>query len=347
MEISQLRTLIHVAELGSLSKAADRLHIAQPALSRQIRLLEEELGARLFDRHGRGMILTDQGQDVLRHALRVMAELEEIRASVSDEDAPLRGHVSVGMPPTVSDILAEPLVAAFRETHPEATLRIVSAYSAYLLDWMHRGEVDAAILYDPRSARTLRVQPLLEEVLFLIGPPGAGLSQDVPVDFGDLEDERLLLPSEGHGLRTILDRCAGERGFALRVPVEADSYSTLKQLVQAGQGSTILPRAPIHRDLVLGQLCAAPLQNPVPTRRLILAWPTDRPVPRLARFAGQVIASNVSLLVRQGVWPGRLPTEQGDTDQADTDQAARSAGRRRRPAGDGRPSPRAAAQRRG
>lgn len=307
MELSQLRTLIHVAELGSLSKAADRLHIAQPALSRQIRMLEEELGARLFDRHGRGMIVTDQGQDVLRHALRVMSELEEIRATVADEDAPLRGHVSIGMPPTVADILSEPLVAAFRSTHPNATLRIVSAYSGYLLDWMHRGEIDAAILYDPKSARTLRAQPLLEEVLFLIGPPGAGLSQDVPVDFRDLEDRRMLLPSPGHGLRVILDRCADECGFALHVPVEADSYATLKSLVGSGHGSTILPLAPIHRDLAAGQLCAAPLRNPVPMRRLIMSYPTDRPVPRLARFAGQVIASNVTLMVEQGVWPGRLP----------------------------------------
>lgn len=307
MEFSQLRTLIHVAELGSLSKAADRLHIAQPALSRQVRLLEEELGVRLFDRHGRGMVVTDQGQDVLRHALRVMAELEEIRATVADEDAPLRGHVSIGMPPTVADILSEPLVSAFRETHPDATLRIVSAYSGYLLDWMHRGEIDASVLYDPKSARTLRIQPLLAEVLFLIGPPGAGLSQEVPVDFLALEGQRLLLPSAGHGLRAILDKCAGERGFALSVPVEADSYSTLKGLVRGGHGMTILPRAPIHRDLAVGDLCAAPLHNPVPMRRLILSFPTDRPIPRLARFAGGVIAQNVQKMVQDGVWPGRLP----------------------------------------
>lgn len=310
MELGQLRTLIHVAELGSLSKAADRLHIAQPALSRQIRLLEQELGVPLFDRHGRGMVATDVGQEVLRHALRVMAELEEIRATVADEDAPLRGHVSIGMPPTVADILSEPMVAAFRDTHPEATLRIVSAYSGYLLDWMHRGEIDAAILYDPKSARTLRVQPLLEEVLFLIGPPGAGLSQDVPVDFADLLGVRLLLPSAGHGLRAILDKCAAERGFALSVPVEADSYATLKALVRAGHGSTILPLAPIHRELAAGDLCAAPLHNPVPMRRLILSTPADQPIPRLARFSGQIIAANVGQMVAQGHWPGRLP----DTD---------------------------------
>ena len=308
MEISQLRTLIHVAELGSLSKAADRLHIAQPALSRQMRLIEEELGVRLLGRHGRGMTLTDHGQDVLRHALRVIAELEEIRATVSDEDAPLRGHVAIGMPPTVADILSEPLVSAFRDNHPDATLRIVSAYSGYLLDWMQRGEIDASVLYDPKSARTLRIQPLLEEVLFLIGPPGAGLSEDVPVDFAALDRQRLLLPSAGHGLRAILDKCAAERGFSLFVPVEADSYSTLKSLVGRGHGQTILPRAPIHRDLSVGDLCAAPLCNPVPMRRLILSYPTDRPIPRIARFAGAVIAQNVVQMVQQGVWPGRLPT---------------------------------------
>ena len=307
MDLSQLRTLIHVAELGSLSKAADRLHIAQPALSRQVRLLEDELGVRLFDRHGRGMAVTEAGRDVLRHAVRVMTEVEEIRATVADADAPLRGHVSIGMPPTVADLLSEPLVAAFRHNHPEATLRIVSAYSGYLLDWLHRGEIDASILYDPTAARTLRVQALLTEALFLIGPAGAALSPDAPVDFADLQGVRLLLPSAAHGLRTILDKCAADRGFRLLVPVEADSYSTLKGLVRAGHGSTILPLASIHGDLLAGELCAAPLRNPVPLRRLVLSYPTARPSPRLARSAGQVIAATVARMVAQGGWPGHLP----------------------------------------
>ena len=298
--------MIHVAELGSLSKAADRLHIAQPALSRQIKLLEQELGVRLFDRHGRGMIMTEHGQDVLRHALRVMTELEEIRAVVTDEDAPLRGHVSIGMPPTASDILSEPLVSAFRDTHPEATLRIVSAYSGYLLDWMQRGEVDAAILYDPKSPRTLRIQPLLEETLFLIGPAGLGLSLDRAVEFGALQGHRLLLPSIGHGLRTLVDRYAQECSIVLDIKVEADSYSTLKSLVRHGHGVTILPLAPIHEELTAGRLCAAPLVNPTPIRRLIMSYPTDRPLPRLARFAGQAIAATVASLVEKGVWSGRI-----------------------------------------
>lgn len=306
MDIAQLRTILHVAELGSLSKSADRLRIAQPALSRQVRLLEEELGIRLFDRHGRGMIVTEAGQEVLRHAQRIMAELEEIRATVADEDAPLRGHVSIGMPPTVSDILSVPLVSAFRARHPEATIRIVSAYSAFLLDWLHRGEVDVAILFETRPVRSLRTQPLLEEVLYLIGPPESDLRRDAPVRFDTLESRRLLLPSLGHGLRNIVENCAREAGIALDVRIEADSYSTLKDLVRYGHGFTILPLAPIHSEITLGQLTYAPLAGPKPLRRLMLTMPADRPVPRLARFAAQSIETTAARLVTQGIWSGRL-----------------------------------------
>jgi DNA-binding transcriptional LysR family regulator len=308
MELSQLRTIIHVAELGSLSKAADRMRIAQPALSRQVRLLEEELGVRLFARHGRGMVLTEQGRDVLAHAMRVMAELEEIRAHAADEGAPLSGQIAIGLPPTVADIISVPLVAAFGKSHPQAVLRLVSAYTGYLLDWLHRGEIDLAILYDPRTARSLRSRPLLLENLFLIGPPEAGFSTVRAMPFKELEGKRLLLPSMRHGLRTIVERCATEAGIALDVVVEADSYATLKDLVRAGHGWTILPLAPIHGDVKARRLTGAPLIDPVPVRRLVLSYPADRPVSRLARFAGEVITGIVSDHVEKAIWVGQLLT---------------------------------------
>lgn len=309
MDVPQLRTILQVAELGSLSKAADRLRIAQPALSRQVRLLEEELGIRLFDRHGRGMVVTEAGKEVLRHAQRIMQELDEIRATVADEDAPLRGQVSIGMPPTVSDILSVPLVSAFQVRHPEARLRIVSAYTGYLLDWLHRGELDVAIMYETRPVRSLRMEPLLEEVLFLIGPPDSGLRPDLPVSFAQVAALKLFLPSLGHGLRTILEQSAQIAGCRLEVPVEADSYSTLKNLVESGHGYTILPLAPIHRDVLVGRLVYAPIEGPTPSRRLMLTYPTDRATPRLARFAGNVMSATASDLVRSGVWSGRLLAE--------------------------------------
>ena len=306
MEITQLRTLIHVAELGSLSKAADRLRIAQPALSRQIRMLEEELGLRLFTRHGRGMVLTEPGSAVLKHALRVMAELDEIRASAADGPAVLRGHVSIGLPPTVADILSVPLADAFRATHPQATLRLVSAYTGYLLDWMLRGEIDLAILYDTRSTRAIRSKPLLQETLFLIGPAGAGFSPERPVAFTDLHGQRMLLPSHGHGLRNIVERSAQNAGIVLDVAVEADSYATLKDLVRHGHGWTILPLAPIHADIAAGTLTGAPLTGPAVQRQLGLCSPTDRPTSRLACFAGEAITGIASDLVARGIWSGQM-----------------------------------------
>lgn len=306
MDIPQLRTLIRVAELGSLSKAADHLHIAQPALSRQVRMLEEELGVRLFVRHGRGMVVTEHGQEVLGHALRIMAELNEIRARTADADAPLSGEIAIGLPPTVADIISVPLVAAIRKAHPKVTLRLVSAYTGYLLDWLHRGEIDVAVLYDPRSARSLRSRPLLLENLFLIGPPEAGFSTATALPFTQLQGKRLLMPSVKHGLRTIIERLAAEMGIGLDVAVEADSYATLKDLVRHGHGWTILPLAPIHDDIEARRLSAAALVDPVPTRRLVLSYPTDRPVSRLARFAADAVTAIVRDQVERAVWAGQL-----------------------------------------
>jgi len=306
MELSQLRTLICVAELGSLSKAGDRLRIAQPALSRQVRMLEAELGVALFSRHGRGMALTEQGRDVLKHASRIAAELDEIRASALDVDMPLSGQIAIGLPPTVAEIISVPLVAAFGKSHPNAVLRLVSAYTGYLLDWLHRGEIDLAVLYDPRAARSLRSRPLVLENLFLIGPVDAHFSTVRAIPFKELDGKRLLLPSLRHGLRTIVERCAVEAGISLDVVVEADSYATLKDLVRHGHGWTILPLASIHEDVVGRRLTAAPLIDPVPSRRLVLSFPSDRPTPRIARFAGQAIVDIVTDQVERAVWVGQL-----------------------------------------
>jgi LysR family transcriptional regulator, nitrogen assimilation regulatory protein len=306
MDLAQLRTLVHVAELGSLSKAAGRLRIAQPALSRQIRLLEDELGARLFDRHGRGMVITEAGREALHHAKRVLAETEELRASVSGPGAVLTGRVAVGLPPTLADMVSVPLVAAFTRTHPQVRLQLVTAYTGYLLDSLYRGEIDLAVLYDPRATRSLRIRPLMQEAMFLIGPGDAGLSIAEPVPFRALAGQRLLLPSTRHGLRNVVQSFADEAGIALDVAFEIDSYTALKDLVRQGYGRTVLTRAPMHADIAAGRLTAAPLVDPAPIRRLVLSFQPDRPVSRAAEFAGAAIAGIMAEQLRQGVWVGEM-----------------------------------------
>lgn len=317
MDIAQLRTLIHVAELGSVSKAADRLNIAQPALSRQIRQLEQELGTDLFERHGRGMVITETGRAVLVHASRVMAEMEAIRDTVASGRTSFRGTVSVGTTPTVAEIVTVPLVTALRRTHPDLAVRLSAAYSGHILDWLQRGQIDVAVSYNPRRLHTLRIVPIMIETLLLVGPGGRE-EPGAPVPFARLAGMDLVLPSPGHMLRDIAHDCARRAGIELRVVVEADSFQSLINLVRAGIGATVLPLAPVHAMVAAGDLTAAPLTDPSPTRELVVAYPADRPVSRAARLVGETVIGIAADLAARGVWMGQV---------LDASRAAHASGR--------------------
>ncbi|MFJ2684361.1 LysR family transcriptional regulator [Pseudomonas sp. NPDC087342] len=302
MDINQLRTLIQVAELGSLSKAADRLCTAQPALSRRMAMLEDELDAKLFERHGRGMIITAQGQRVLQHARRIMAEMDEIKSSLADEA--LRGHVSIGLLSSVTDVLTVPLIEAIRTSHPYATCRIVSGYSLDLLERVHSGDLDVAVLYDPLSIRSLKSTPFLEEDLYIVGSKAQNFSYKNPLDFSSLSQFDILLPSARHSTRQIADEAAHMCGIHLNVKIDVDSFSVLKQLVINDNGVSIIPITSVRQEIAEGKMTAAPLINPTPLRRLELSYPADRPISRLATYVGQRIIATSSDLIDQGIWTG-------------------------------------------
>ncbi len=306
MDVAQLKTLIHVAELGSLSKAADRLRIAQPALSRQIRLLEKELGATLFERHGRGMVITAVGREVLDHAARIMAELEAIRHVSSNGATSFTGQVSIGTTPTVAEIVTVPLVRKIKQAHPQLSVRLSSAFTGHLLDWLQRGELEIAVSYDPQPIRSLRIVPVMMEQLFLVSARGRGLTMDRPIRFVTLKDEDLVLPSRRHGLRVIMEECARSAGIDLLASVEADSFGAMIDLVRNGVGTTVLPLAPIHGLVESGALCAAPLIEPMPERKLVLAYPADRPVSAAARFVADTFTAIAADLVARNIWVGRM-----------------------------------------
>ena len=311
MDTTQLRTLIHVAELGSVSKAADRLDVAQPALSRQIRLLEEELETRLFDRHGRGMMITDMGREILAHAVRIIAEMDAIRDAAANGRTSFRGSISIGTTPTVAEIVTVPLVTRLRETHPNLAVRLSSAYSGHILDWLQRGQIDVAVSYNPVNRHALRVVPIMLENLLLV--TAAGRSPGGTVAFRDLEDVELVLPSAGHMLRDIVDECARRAGIRIRAIVEADSFQTLINLVRTGIGATILPLAPIYPMVEAGHLHATPLVDPVPTRELVVAYAADRPVSLAARFVGNAVVEIALDLAKRGIWVGHAHGMAGRT----------------------------------
>ncbi len=306
MDLRQLRTFLHVAELGSLSKAAERLRIAQPALGRQMKLLEEELGVALFARHGRGMVPTAAGRILADRASAILRLVADTRAELIAERDAVKGTVSLGVPPTVGEVLAGRLVERFVKQHPAVTVRIVPAFSGYLHDLLQRGEVDLAVMYETPVTPQIRVEPLIVEELFLVGARGAGLAMERPVPFAGLADRAMILPGPRQGLRRLVEGEARRAGIALRVAVEADALQTLKDLVLRGLGFTVLPFAVIHAELQAGSLCAAPIAEPALTRRLVLARSLVTPASNAVRRFTDTLKAETTDMVRDGVWQGEL-----------------------------------------
>lgn len=306
LDLSQLQTIIQVAETGSISKASERLNVVQPALSRKLGNLEKELGVALFDRHGRGMVPTAVGRAVVQHSLKIMAELESIRLLTSCEGGPLEGEVIVGITPTIAEIVTVPLAERAKLSHPNLSIRFASAFSGYLLDWLQRGEVDLTLSYESRKSCSVQTHPVMIEDLLLIGPPSKFDPFAAPIKFADLASERLILPSERHGLRRIVDQCGLQAGVELRPVLEVDSLSAMVALVRANFGCAILPLPPVHELVDKQLLSVARIVEPSPKRTVVIAFSSVRPTSPAARFVATAFSEIVYELVGQETWAGEV-----------------------------------------
>ena len=152
MDLKQIEYFVQVAELGSFTRAASVLRVAQPALSRQVRSLEVELRQPLFDRNGRGVTLTAAGARLLAHGRGILQQVERARQDLEDQRGVATGLLSIGLPPSVSRTLTAPLVDAFRQRFPRATLSVIEGLSTYTLEWLVQGRIDCAVVYNATPA---------------------------------------------------------------------------------------------------------------------------------------------------------------------------------------------------
>lgn len=305
MDFRQLRTFSCVAELGSLSKASDTLRVAQPALSRQIKLLEHELRAELFTRNGRGMVLTDAGRLLLARTSGIVRQIDQIRDDIQSAQGPPSGRVVLGLVPTVSCVLSARFARRCVETFPGISLRIVESYSGHLVEWLHRGEMDLAILYGRSADLHLTVQSLGRDQIVAVGPRGCGLSRKKSVDIGWLLRQRLVLPSHSHGLRALIEHAAALKKIKLDVQLEADSFRVLTSLVEEGLGFALLPPSSVRAEVADGRLEAAPIAKPM-TRELIVASPIERPVSTATVAITALLREEIAACRKEGVWDIRL-----------------------------------------
>lgn len=305
MDFRQLRTFSCVAELGSLSKASDTLRVAQPALSRQIKLLEHELRTELFTRNGRGMVLTDAGRLLLARTSGIVRQIDQIRDDIQSAKGPPSGQVVLGLVPTVSCVLSARFARRCVERFPGISLRIVESYSGHLVEWLHRGEMDLAILYGRSADLHLTVQSLGRDNIVAVGPHGCGLARKKSVDIGWLLRQRLVLPSHSHGLRALIEHAAAQRKIKLDVQLEADSFRVLTSLVAAGLGFALLPPSSVYAEVADGRLETAVVSKPM-TRELIFASPIDRPASTASLAVTALLRDEVAACRKDGVWDIKL-----------------------------------------
>ncbi|WP_413798192.1 LysR family transcriptional regulator [Streptomyces iranensis] len=303
MDVKQLKAIVTVAEVGSVTRAAELLHLVQPAVTRQIRTLEQELGVELFERTGQGMRPTGAGTIMVDRARRALSELERARAEVRPTPGKVAGIVTVGLLESTSDLLAEPLVTAIARDHPGIELRLMTAYSGHLQQWLDDGDLDLTLLYNLNSTPSLNALPLACERLWAVAPAAAGLRADRPVRFTETAEHPLVMPTAGHALRSLIDAAATRAESAMDVVVQTNSMRVQKRLVLAGHGWTVLPGIGIAEDVAQGTLSAAPLTEPDVWRSIVLVTPRAGRTPPGVEVVAQELVHQVNSAVTQGRWP--------------------------------------------
>ena len=300
--LRELRYFLSVAQTGNLSRAAQILNVSQPAISLQLRRLEDGLGTQLLLRHGRGVTLTAAGA-CLRDRLHTVLQL--LASPLDDSDAELApSTISVAVPSEAGAPLVAPLARTFRERWPDVTLDIREGCSGELESWLSQRHVDLALLPDRPSLSELEVIPLLTDALGLVAPVHSQLASDAgPLSLRELAAESLILPGSQHWLRRRLDHAAQRLGMRLRPMLQVDSPALSKLMVRAGLGCSVLPLTAVQSEVARGALAFRPVGHPPLTCTHVVAFHravSNTLVAPLASMARETVIS----LAESGAWPG-------------------------------------------
>jgi LysR family nitrogen assimilation transcriptional regulator len=238
MDLKQLEYFVKVGEFGSFSRAADALDVQQPALSKQVRMLEVELRQTLLTRTGRGVLPTTAGKLLLQHGRSILYQVARAREELGRVRGALAGRVAIGLPPSVARVLAAPLIREVRSQLPQVTLAVTEGMSVGMQESLVNGGLDFALLYNAAASADVAVTTLLEEELFLVQPRGE--DGEAPVTLAELAQLPLVLPTLPHTLRLLVETEMASAGFKPMVAFEVDGVPAILDLVAHGLGSTLL-----------------------------------------------------------------------------------------------------------
>ena len=280
MDFKQLHYFVHVAELCSFTKASEILNIAQPALSRQIRLLEVELRQNLLNRNGRGVTPTEAGNVLLEHARGILHQVDRTMEDLGRVRGSLAGRVTVGLPPSASRMLAVPLIREFRKTLPDATLSIREGLSVSMQEWLLTGRLDIALLYNPAMTAELDILPLTEEQLFFVAAKDSAkqlnLVTDEAITLKSIAALPLVIPNRPNALRMLIEQQMAGIGCKPQISLEIDGVSAILDLVLDGAGYAILPKYAVTTTINPDAYQIRPIIAPQLISRLMMATSAAR-----------------------------------------------------------------------
>ena len=303
MDLKQLEYFVRVAELGSFTRAAIALDVAQPALSRQVRLLEVELRQNLLTRNGRGAAPTEAGKVLLEHGRGILHQVERAREELGRVRGALAGRVAIGLPPSVAKAMAVPLIREFRLRMPDATLSITEGLSVSMHEALATGRLDIALLYNAGPSPDIELTPLLEEQLFLVqrnsGKKAASAAKPRPVTLRDIASVPLVIPTRPNAIRMLVEAEMANLKCRPLVALEIDGVAAILDLVEDGAGSAILSRNAVATSARPEAFSLRPISAPPLRSKLLTAMSSQRPATLTQKAALQLIQE----LVRKQLAP--------------------------------------------
>lgn len=268
MNLRTLRYFLAVAETGGFTAAAERLHIAQPAVSMAIRKLEQQLDLQLFDRQERRIRLTDEGEVLARHARLVLQAMQDAERELNELHTLERGEVRVGIPSMLGSYYFPPILMAFRHRYPGIHLEVVEAGTRNLQQMLHRGEIDMGVIVSDTPPEDLETHRFLCDQMMAILPIDHPLAANHTISYDAFFAEELVLFKEGYFHREVIDRISMETGVTPHIGFETNLIPLIKQIVSHGYGITTLLAMVVADDPTL---VAIPFSQPV-WLDLSLAW---------------------------------------------------------------------------
>lgn len=305
MDTRRLYSFVRVVDAGSITRAADLLHIAQPALSQQMTALEAQFGQRLLSRSKQGVEPTEAGRELYRHARTILRQLEQAHADVEVVGRELAGGVSVGLAPySTVNALALPLLSVVRDRHPRVLLHI-DEIGGVLSEALMTGRMDMALLYDRGPIRGVDFERLLSEDLVLVGPHDLipRMAEDGPISVSELAEVPLLLPGPSHTIRQVVEEALTAASAAANVVAEVETVSLATRAVRAGLGATILPESIAERIVRRGALSRRPL-SPALTVHVSLGTASGQTLSRPAETVRALLLEVLDAYLRRSLPSG-------------------------------------------